>query len=280
MTALRQPLFLGIDGGGTGCRAVLADGRGKILGRGTAGPANIASDFDGALGNILTAAAQAAQDVPLSALRAGLGLAGANAGAAAERLRPHLPFARAAVVTDAETAALGALGDDWGIVGAIGTGSVYARRDGEGLRQIGGRGLALGDEASGAWLGKMALSRALRAADGLIAGTPYLHALIAQLGGVDAAVAWAVTARGADFATLAPGIVESRDPAALALMDEAAAEVNAAIAALQRQPPLPVVLIGGLGPVFAPRIASRWTLRPAAGSALDGALALARQIAG
>ena len=278
MTPARLPLFLCIDGGGTGCRAVLADGRGEILGHGTAGPANIASDFEGALGNIVQAAREAAGEVSLTALRAGLGLAGANAGAAADRLRPHLPFARSTVVTDAETAALGALGDSWGIVGAIGTGSVYARRDGAGLRQIGGRGLAVGDEASGAWLGKMALSRALRAADGLTPGTPFLSALIARFGGVDAAVAWAVTARGADFATLAPEIVASRDPAALALMEEATAEVNAAITALQPSQPLPVVLIGGLGPVFAPRIAAHWTVRPAVGSALDGALALARQI--
>ena len=34
-------LFLGIDGGGTGCRAVLADAQGRQLGLGAAGPANI-----------------------------------------------------------------------------------------------------------------------------------------------------------------------------------------------------------------------------------------------
>ena len=104
MTPARLPLFLGIDGGGTGCRAVLADGRGEILGHGTAGPANIASDFEGALGNIVQAARAAAGEVPLTALRAGLGLAGANAGAAAGGLRPPLPLARSTGGTAAEAA--------------------------------------------------------------------------------------------------------------------------------------------------------------------------------
>ncbi|MDE3240946.1 MAG: ATPase, partial [Paracoccaceae bacterium] len=48
-------LFLGIDGGGTGCRAAVADARGRILGRGKAGPANIVTDPDGARANILAA---------------------------------------------------------------------------------------------------------------------------------------------------------------------------------------------------------------------------------
>ena len=34
-------LLLGVDGGGTWCRARLADTAGKILGEGLAGPANI-----------------------------------------------------------------------------------------------------------------------------------------------------------------------------------------------------------------------------------------------
>ena len=37
-------LFLGIDGGGTGCRAAVADASGRILGTGVAGPANLTSD--------------------------------------------------------------------------------------------------------------------------------------------------------------------------------------------------------------------------------------------
>ena len=38
---MQWELFLGVDGGGTRCRARLADLSGKILGEGSAGPANI-----------------------------------------------------------------------------------------------------------------------------------------------------------------------------------------------------------------------------------------------
>ena len=51
---------VGIDGGGTACRAALADRQGRILGRGQAGAANIRTDLPGALANILAALAQAA----------------------------------------------------------------------------------------------------------------------------------------------------------------------------------------------------------------------------
>ncbi len=51
--------FLGIDGGGTGCRAALADADGLIIGQGQGGPANINTDVEGAAVNILAATAQA-----------------------------------------------------------------------------------------------------------------------------------------------------------------------------------------------------------------------------
>ena len=46
---------IGIDGGGTSCRAAVADATGRILGRGRAGAANIMSDASGALENIVAA---------------------------------------------------------------------------------------------------------------------------------------------------------------------------------------------------------------------------------
>jgi len=40
-----------------------------------------------------------------------------------------------------------------------------------------------------------------------------------------------------------------------------------------------VVFLGGLGTVFADRLAGRFAIRPALGTALDGALMLARETA-
>jgi glucosamine kinase len=277
-------LFLGIDGGGTGCRAAVADGSGRILGEGRAGPANIASDVLGARDNILVATRAAlitatGSDASLPKLTAGLGLAGANAAGAAGVLRAALPFARMRIETDAIAAVKGALGERDGIVAAVGTGSVFASQVAGRIRQIGGWGLVLGDEGSGARLGRSLLAAALGAKDGFRPMTPLLRDILDEHGGMQGIIAFSLAARPADLAALAPRVLASDDPAARVLMDGAEADVAASIAVLQPDPPLPVTCIGGLGPAYAVRLARRWAIAPAVGSALDGALMLAREAA-
>jgi glucosamine kinase len=273
-------LFLGIDGGGTGCRAAVADAAGLVLGRGEAGPANIASDATGAAANILKAAGQALAAAGGGEIAAaGLGLAGANAAGATEALRAVLPFRRVAIVTDGITAVKGALGPADGVVAALGTGSVFAVQRAGAIRQIGGRGLVLGDEASGAWIGRALLSAALRAVDGFQPMTPLLAEVLQEQGGADGAVAFSLGARPADFAALAPRVVDSADPAATAIMARAEADVAEAVALLRGADALSVVFLGGLGTVFAKRMAVRFPVQVARGTALDGALMLAREVA-
>lgn len=280
-------LFLGIDGGGTGCRAAVADPSGRVLGEGHAGPANIASDLDTARANILAATTEALTTAvggaevarTLPTLSAGLGLAGANAAGVSERLRASLPFARLRVETDAIAAVKGALRDRDGIVAALGTGSVFARQSGGVIREIGGWGLVLGDEGSGAWLGRAAMRMAVRAAEGFVGQTPFLHQLHQDLGGTEGVIAFSLSAKPADLAALVPRILGSDDPAVRSLLATAAEDVATAIAVLQPDLPLPVTFIGGLGPTFAKLLARRWTIVPATGSALDGALLLAREAA-
>lgn len=271
--------FLGIDGGGSGCRAVIADAGGRVLGTGTAGPANINTDPDGARGSILEAAgaAMAGAGVRPAEVRAALGLAGANVEGAAARIAHGLGFARVRVVTDAVIAALGALGDDDGIVAVMGTGSVFTRTAGGVTRQFGGRGFVLGDEGSGAVLGRALLGAALRAADGFCPMTPLLAAVIDELGGEQGVIAFATAARPAGFAAYAPRIVDSADPAARRLLVAAVAEVAAIIDTLQAGAGLPVVFLGGLGPAYRAALDGRWQVRAPRGTALDGALALARR---
>lgn len=271
-------LILGVDGGGTGCRAAVADLSGHVLGRGEAGAANIASEPDSAADNIRLAADQAlaqAGATPASIRRAVLGLAGANLPGAAERLADALPFTAVEVITDAITAARGALGDRDGIVAAIGTGSVFAVQRGQVVRQFGGYGLLLGDEGSGASLGRALLSRALRAHDGVLPMTPLLADILREMGGPGGIVAFAFQARPADFATLAPRITESTDPAAEAVLSEAEADVARTLQALRLGTDLPLVFLGGLGPYYARRFQDRWPILPALGNGLDGALQLA-----
>ena len=273
-------LVLGVDGGGTGCRAAVADLSGRILGRGEAGAANIASEPDGAADNIRLAIERAlgqAGGTGTQIRRAVLGLAGANLPGAPERLAETLPYPQVKVVTDAITAARGALGDQDGILAAIGTGSVFAVQRGGTIRQYGGYGFLLGDEGSGASLGRALLSRALRAHDGVVPMTPLLTQVLDDIGGPGQIVAFAFTARPADFAAYAPQVTDSTDPAAQAIRAEAEGEVARMLDALQAGTGLPVVFLGGLGPHYARRFQKRWPIIPALGTGLDGALHLAGQ---
>ena len=56
---------LGIDGGGTSCRAALATPDGGIVGRGSSGSANIRTDLSGARASIVRAAELALADAGL-----------------------------------------------------------------------------------------------------------------------------------------------------------------------------------------------------------------------
>lgn len=274
-------LYLGVDGGGSGCRAAVADAAGRVLGEGSGGSANIWTDPEGARASLLAAAgaALARAGAQPGEVVAVLGLAGANVTGAAERLGPTLPFARVRIESDALVAVKGALGAEDGIAAAIGTGSVFgAQRDGR-VEMIGGWGFQLGDHGSGAVMGRALCAAALLAHDGEVAGTPLLDRLVAERGGPAGLVAWGKAAAPADFARLVPGMLaaaEAGDAAAQAILGGAAADVARAIDRLMAAGPVPVAFLGGLGPVFAARLAGRYDIRAPRGSGLDGALLLAR----
>ena len=276
-------LWLAVDGGGSGCRAVVADPSGRILGQGQAGAANIMTDLEAARANILSAAgaalARSGQAAVLADLGAVLGLAGANVAGNAAGLAARLPFARVRVETDATIALIGAHQGQDGIAAMIGTGSVFASQRGGVRRLTGGWGLVLGDEGSAAWIGRAALAQVLHAADGLVPRSPLLAALGDRLGGADAVVSFAKGASPGDLAGLARDVVAARDdPAAARILSAADRWIAREIDHLQVGGALPVAFLGGLGAVFASRLAPRYPglIRAAMGSALDGALWLAR----
>lgn len=285
--------FIGLDGGGSGSRAqaALADGARTAVLHG--GPANVHSDPERALANIrelLERCLQAVADLAPQARRDGavvvLGLAGASESNAAPMLRAALPWPELQVTGDLDITLAGALQGRAGIVAALGTGSVLARlREGQ-VQRIGGHGFVLGDEASGAWLGRQALSLALHMHDGLAPQGALGAQLWARFGTVTALLAFARDARPADFATLAP-MVLAQDragcPQACAILDAACAYLQRAITLLQTgAPALPVVGCGGLGPALLDRLGASvmpgLTRAEPLGSALDGALWLARNM--
>ncbi|MDF1619815.1 BadF/BadG/BcrA/BcrD ATPase family protein [Pseudothioclava nitratireducens] len=269
-------LFLGLDGGGTGCRARLVDGAGTTLREASAGPANVATDPEGALTNIRTAVTEALNGTEPGGLRAVFGLAGTNLSGAGPRIEAAFDFPTH-VVQDVTTTLRGALRHQDGIVAAIGTGSVFARQMDGHTRVIGGWGLRLGDEASGAWMGRALLIRVTQMLDGLVTPTPLLAEIGGELGGAPGVVRFSLQAAPADYAAFMPRILAAReDPAARAILDAARAEIRRAITRLQPtdRAPLPVTWTGGLGPVLA---LSDWPSLPARGTSLDGAVWMARQ---
>lgn len=275
---MTPPYVLGVDGGGTGCRAALADASGQVLATGTAGPANVTSDFDTAVENVRAAIAQtgASADTP-----AHIGLAGIVTPDDGDRFATALGHKNARLTDDRPTMLAGALGGNDGLLAAIGTGSFVGASQGGHSRFLGGWGWRLGDQASGAWLGKTFLQQIMLSHDGLAPASPLATAVLGETGGPSALVRFAATATAPELATFAPRIVaaaQEDDPLAADLMSQGAAYLTRALTKLDPGPETPVCLTGGLGPAYAawlgPALANRVT--PPAGTALDGALILAR----
>ncbi len=283
--------ILGIDGGGTSCRAALATPDGIIIGRATSGSANIRTDLSGARDAILeaTRGAFAAAQVDAgdaSAVSAVLGLAGANVGTYARQLAAMLPFANCRIETDALIALEGAVGPGDGAMAILGTGTVYlARRDGA-LHSVGGWGFLVGDQGSGSRIGRDLLEESLLAFDGVVSPTPLTQALLAiyrnDPGDV---VEFTKTARPGDFGGFAPLVFEHAergDTTALRILERSRNAIEASLDALPLAPGAPLCLLGGLAPAMQSRLAPRFTgiIRPPLTDALGGAVAMATRIFG
>ncbi len=284
-------LLLGVDGGGTRCRARLSTLVGDTLSEAETGPANLRLGLDRSFSAVTEAVERCFDGAKLSIhnqsrIVACLALAGASEPSylqAAEAKR--YPFRATIITTDAHAACVGAHGDlDGGIIVA-GTGTIgWAVLRGQSHR-VGGWGLPISDEGSGAWLGCEALRRTLWAHDHRIPWTSVLRLLFEEFGSdPHALVRWVATASPGDFAALAPRIVsaaEHRDPIAVELLGEAAAHIDALAARLISIGVVRLALVGGLAPFLKSRLSevTRSYLMEPAGDALQGALVLARRSA-
>ena len=277
--------FLGIDGGGTRCRARIRDSAGNIAGEAEGGLANIYQAFDSALANIIATATEAAGHIPLDQIHAGLGLAGATGPEQCARVeRAALPFASVRVDSDGCAACLGAhRGGDGGIVIA-GTGSAgFALIRGQRL-SLGGHGFVLGDQGSGAVMGRSLMQQALLAHDGIVQASPATRAVMAQFDGTPAKlVEWSRTALSRDYAAFTPQIFAAADEAdavALAIVRQAALGLSGMARQIIRAGAPRVSLIGGLSAAITPWLPAEIAaaLSPPLADPLEGALLLARQV--
>ncbi|UEP28044.1 MULTISPECIES: BadF/BadG/BcrA/BcrD ATPase family protein [unclassified Burkholderia] len=278
---------IGIDGGGTGTRAVLADRHGRELAQGRGGPSGLGLGIERAWASIGAACAdaftQAGYAFDWSQCALGCGLAGVNNAAWLAAFRAQAPLGALAVESDAYTTVVGAHGGAPGLIVALGTGSIAAALDAAGVCRIaGGFGFPSGDEASGAWLGVRALAYAQQALDGRVPRDAFASALLAETGAQDrdALVQWSCDANQTTYARLAPIVLAHRShPVAGALIAQAGDEIGKMIDALDPQQALPVALCGGLADALAPAVPARHAarLRAPLDDSAHGALRLALQ---
>lgn len=101
------------------------------------------------------------------------------------------PFAGVKVYDDIDIAHAGALGGGEGGVIIVGTGSAAMSIVGGQRYQAGGWGFQIGDQMSGAILGRELARYSVEAEDGLVEASPLTKAVIASLGGDNqAAMTW------------------------------------------------------------------------------------------
>ncbi len=280
-------LYLGVDAGGTSCKARLTDEKGTVLGTGVAGPANTRIGLDALHETLLdvcrqaTDAAGVGQD-DLADIRVGMGIAGINRQGMKPKIQAlAFPFRSVALSSDSMIANLGAHAGGDGAILILGTGSVGLIKRGEDSTSIGGYGFPISDEGSGAALGLSAIRHALRALDGRTRPTPLSQAVTQQFNhAIPGVIAWMDEATPADYASFAPLVLahaETGDEIALSIVREGALHIERFIETIYARGATRCVLMGGLAEPMTPWLRARIVDRLVSplGDALDGALLLA-----
>jgi glucosamine kinase len=164
--------YLGIDGGGSKTTCVVGD-ESSILATVTVGASNITRVGEAGAREVLQQAireaCQAAGINTRQIRRVCVGAAGAGRSEIAATVRKivrEVVSGEIEVVGDMEVALAAAFGAGPGVIVIAGTGSIAFGRDPQGrTARAGGWGFAVSDEGSAHWIGRAAVSAALRAAD-------------------------------------------------------------------------------------------------------------------
>jgi glucosamine kinase len=281
--------YLGIDGGGTRCRARIEDQQGRPLGEATGGPPTTRIGVEKAWRSIMEATEAAAARAGLtradfSLMHAGIGLAGLGRRGAEAALNkiPH-PFASVIFISDGMAACLGAHSGADGAIVVAGTGSVGFGLIGGREIRLAGYGFPVSDEGSGADIGLQVVRLALRAADRRTELTPLLAEVL------DAfdhdpyqAVAWSEEARATDYAALAPIVMRHAhqgDPIGRRIVERAADAIGDLLDLFLARGIDRLSLVGGLADAITPWLTPdlRARLKHPDADAAAGALLVARR---
>lgn len=259
-------IVIGVDGGGTKTRVIVADELGnqlaEVVGPGSAvrpGEAEHSADVIAATLADALAACEMTHVVP-KVLCVGV------AGAAREPERQAIWQALAGrdlaeevvIHPDYSIALDDAFGDGPGVLLISGTGSAAFGRSPSGTTaRCGGWGPVCGDEGSGAWIGRRALSVVTASADGREPETALVGAVLtaAQVNEPQELIAWAASATPALFASLAPvvsSVADAGDLRANAILSLAVEELVLHVRTLARslfgdeRAATPVAFTGGM----------------------------------
>ncbi|WMS86656.1 N-acetylglucosamine kinase [Pleionea litopenaei] len=260
--AAEDELFIGVDGGGTKCKAVVYSEKDGILGEARSGPANPFQDFELATKSICEAAYQAVLQAgmcfrDMSNMRAGLGLAGVNIPDIMNKMQHwNSPFRSHVVTTDLNIALLGAHGGEDGAVIIAGTGSCGYAKVAEQSLLIGAHGFPHGDKGSGSWIGLKAVQHSLLVSDKL----EQESALSRELKITDP-IAFVKDLSGKPpryYAKLAPAVfvaAAEHDPVAISILREAGDYLSAVARRLLTLNPPALSMIGGIADRITPWLA-------------------------
>ena len=259
-------IVVGIDGGGTRTRALVADETGRevvtVEGEGSAISrvgVEGAADIIAALVRDALASSDMTHVVPKVVC---IGVSGAGRDTERQALWQALVSREVAeeivVHADATIALDDAFGDGPGVLLIGGTGSVAFGRGPTGtFARCGGWGPVIGDEGGGAWIGRKALSIVTSAADGREPETALTGAILtaAEVNEVAELIAWAAGADAARLGTLAPvvmSVADTGDLRANALVTLAVEELVLHVRTLARRlfvderASFPLAVTGGL----------------------------------
>src|SRR3954452_4615276 len=280
--------YLGIDGGGTRCRARIEDENGRVLGEASAGPATTRIGVDKVWRSILEASEAAAAQGGLTRedfaqMHAGIAVAGFyRRGAEAALKASTHPFAAVNFISDGLAACLGAHSGANGAIVVAGTGSVgVGLIDGREIR-LAGYGFPVSDEGSGADIGLQVVRLALRAADRRHELTPLLSEVLAAFDDdPHQAVAWSEDASAADYAAFAPIVLRHAnlgDPVGRRIVKRAADAIGELLDLFLARGVERLSLVGGLAEALTPWLTPdlRTRLKRPDADAAAGALPVAR----
>lgn len=208
-------LVVGVDGGGSKTRVILADREGEPLadvsGPGSAMAPGRGDQSASVIADLLRRAladAFLSDSIPATLVAGVAGVGRPEENRALTVALEDLELAQSVtVVGDGEIALMDAFGEGPGLILVAGTGSIaYGRGPSRELARCGGWGPALGDEGSGAWIGRKALAIVASAADGREPPTALTGAILtaAQVNETPELIRWAIAATPREFAALAP----------------------------------------------------------------------------